>query len=337
MTVAITGLGLVSCLGEGREVHAAWPNAPVLDEAGFAPFPIHPLPPLKLEEHIPRREFRQMEGWQRLGTYAAGLAIADAGAKELVAGMDLMVAAGGGERDSALDAAIVAEIQDIPPAGREAWLNKRLGEGLRPTLFLAQLSNLLAGSISILHGVAGSSRTFLGEEAAGAEALRVAHARVADGTSRLMLVGAAWIAGRWDNLLTYAPWLHQGPWAPTAERDKLVPGSGAAFLVLEPLAAALERGARPLALLEDVRTDMGEAAGRDARLAALSDSPATLSAAPFGGPADARAVADATGHLMEAAFPMAVALAALSGQESVVTGFGHRHGEFAARVKGLPA
>ena len=41
---------------------------------------------------------------------------------------------------------------------------------LRPTLFLAQLSNLLAGNISIVHGVTGSSRTFMGEEAAGVDA-----------------------------------------------------------------------------------------------------------------------------------------------------------------------
>ena len=37
---------------------------------------------------------------------------------------------------------------------------------LRPTLFLAQLSNLLAGNIAIVHGVSGTSRTFMGEEAA---------------------------------------------------------------------------------------------------------------------------------------------------------------------------
>ena len=35
---------------------------------------------------------------------------------------------------------------------------------LRPTLFLAQLSNLLAGNIAIVHGVCGTSRTFMGEE-----------------------------------------------------------------------------------------------------------------------------------------------------------------------------
>ena len=50
---------------------------------------------------------------------------------------------------------------------------------LRPTLFLAQLSNLLAGNISIVHGVTGSSRTFMGEEAAGIDAARIALARIA--------------------------------------------------------------------------------------------------------------------------------------------------------------
>ena len=47
----------------------------------------------------------------------------------------------------------------------EAFVNERLMNDLRPTLFLAQLSNLLAGNISIVHGVTGSSRTFMGEEA----------------------------------------------------------------------------------------------------------------------------------------------------------------------------
>ena len=50
---------------------------------------------------------------------------------------------------------------------------------LRPTLFLAQLSNLLAGNISIVHGVTGSSRTFMGEETAGVDAVRIAFARIA--------------------------------------------------------------------------------------------------------------------------------------------------------------
>ena len=42
-----------------------------------------------------------MEPWQRIGTYTAGLALADAGIREnagLLSTMDMIIAAGGGER-----------------------------------------------------------------------------------------------------------------------------------------------------------------------------------------------------------------------------------------------
>ena len=74
---------------------------------------------------------------------------------------------------------------------------------LRPTLFLAQLPNLLAGNISLVHGVVGSSRTFMGEEAAGLDAVRVAWARIASGQSELTLVGGAYNGARWDVLLAF--------------------------------------------------------------------------------------------------------------------------------------
>ena len=74
---------------------------------------------------------------------------------------------------------------------------------LRPTLFLAQLSNLLAGNISIVHGVTGSSRTFMGEEAAGVDAVRIALARIAAGQSDIALVGGAHNGEREDLLLLY--------------------------------------------------------------------------------------------------------------------------------------
>ena len=59
---------------------------------------------------MPRKDARQMENWQRLGTYAAGLALDDAGMKgdeELVSTMDLVVCAGGGERDLETDEKIL--------------------------------------------------------------------------------------------------------------------------------------------------------------------------------------------------------------------------------------
>src|SRR5215204_3315125 len=116
--------------------------------------------------------------------------------------MDMIVAAGGGERDETVDAAILS---GLPQAERrEPFINERLMSDLRPTLFLAQLSNLLAGNISIVHGVTGSSRTFMGEESAGVEAVRVAHARIQAGQSELALVGGAYNAERWEVMLHFA-------------------------------------------------------------------------------------------------------------------------------------
>ena len=113
----------------------------------------------------------------------------------------MIVAAGGGERDYAVDTAILSA---LPSAGDPGtFLNEHLLSGLRPTLFLAQLSNLLAGNISIVHGVVGSSRTFMGEEAAGTDAIRIACARIAAGQGDLFLVGGSYNAQRPDVLLHY--------------------------------------------------------------------------------------------------------------------------------------
>ena len=115
--------------------------------------------------------------------------------------MDMIVAAGGGERDVAVDGAILTGVRKA--ANPDAFLNERLMNDLRPTLFLAQLSNLLAGNISIVHGVTGSSRTFMGEEAAGVDAVRIALARIAAGQSDIALVGGAHNGEREDLLLLY--------------------------------------------------------------------------------------------------------------------------------------
>ncbi|MFL4983459.1 MAG: beta-ketoacyl-ACP synthase, partial [Xanthobacteraceae bacterium] len=203
--VLVTGIGLVSCLGEGPDAH--WQRLmqarPCADTTTFAPYVVHPLAPIELDRQIPKKgDQRQMEPWQRIGTFAAGLALDSAGAKgnaALLARMDLIVAAGGGERDYAVDAAILTGLQGAERPG--VFLNERLMSDLRPTLFLAQLSNLLAGNISIVHGVTGSSRTLMGEESAGVDAVRIALARIASGQSEIVLVGGAHNGERLDLLL----------------------------------------------------------------------------------------------------------------------------------------
>ena len=128
--VWITGIGIVSCLGEGAQAH--WEGLTErrvkIDAERFAPYLVHPLAPLDLDKQIPKKgDQRQMEPWQRIGTYAAGLALADAGVKgnsELLARMDMIVAAGGGERDVAVDAAILSNKRKS--ANPDAFLNERL-------------------------------------------------------------------------------------------------------------------------------------------------------------------------------------------------------------------
>src|SRR6202162_4862018 len=207
----ITGIGLVSCLGEGMDAHWAALNRdggfePVVDATTFAPWPVHPMTALELDRQIPKRgDQRQMEAWQRIGTYAAGLALDSRGVKgdaDLLSRIEMIVAEGGGERDYAVDTAILSALPSAADPG--TYLNEHLLSDLRPTLFLAQLSNLLAGNISIVHGVVGSSRTFMGEESAGISTLQVAQARLAAGQSEIMLVGSAYNAERLDLLLYHS-------------------------------------------------------------------------------------------------------------------------------------
>jgi 3-oxoacyl-[acyl-carrier-protein] synthase II len=260
--VWITGVGIVSSLGEGKAAHWEALNAGsvVTDAETYAPYLVHPLAPVDFDKQIPKKgDQRQMEPWQRTGTYAAGLALDDAGVKghpELLARMDLIVAAGGGERDPTVDKAIMTGL--LQTESRAAFLNEHLMRDLRPTLFLAQLSNLLAGNISIVHGVTGSSRTFMGEEAAGVDAVRIAHARIAAGQSEIALVGGACNSDRADVVMLYAvggyalkaP--HASVWDRAARGGGFALGSMGAFLVLEAREHADARGARPLGRLARV-------------------------------------------------------------------------------------
>ena len=168
-----------------------------------------------------------------------GLALDSAGVKgkpEILSHMDMIVAAGGGERDLGVDSTILS---GMPRAQNPAaFLNEQLMSGLRPTLFLAQLSNLLAGNISIVHGVTGSSRTFMGEEPAGVDAVRVALSRIASGQSDIALVGGAHNGERPDLFMLYefGGLNLKERYAPVWERGKpggFALGSLGAFLVLE--------------------------------------------------------------------------------------------------------
>jgi 3-oxoacyl-[acyl-carrier-protein] synthase II len=264
--VWITGRGLISALGEGGEAQGAalreltrWRAA--IDEKSFAPFPIHPIGTLDLDRFIPKKgDQRAMGPLMHYAVAASGLALQEAGLAgdaALLARTDLVVAGPGGERDLAVDEQILAGIEPAPNPG--AFLNERLLNDLRPTLFLAQLPNLIAGNISIVHGVTGSSRTFMGEELAGIDAVRDGFARVRSGQSEVALVSGAFNASRWDMILLHrsAGLLLDQPWQPLWHRPRagIALGSLGAALVLESPDHARARGRLPLARLTSVMAD----------------------------------------------------------------------------------
>ncbi|MEP0944454.1 MAG: beta-ketoacyl-ACP synthase [Rhizobiaceae bacterium] len=343
--VWITGIGLLSALGEGPQAHWDAMNSATpqnLDTERFAPYPVHRVVEVDWAQQISRRDMRQMEPWQQIGTYAAGLALDDANAKEnadLLGRMDMIVSAGGGERDIEVDTAIINEGRTAND--REAMLTERLSNDLRPTLFLAQLSNLLAGNISIVHKVTGSSRTFMGEEGAGISAVKTAHARIASGQSDIVLVGGAFNGEREDMLLLFelGQYLAQGDpkpvWSREGDSSGLSLGSMGVFLVLESEAHARKRGVTPYGALDAVAADHGkrEAGAASARLTSAleqiggANADAVLSGAS--GVEDitseerqwlatnlpeapARAFGTMTGHGVETHFPLGVALAAIA-------------------------
>lgn len=349
--VWITGIGLISSLGEGNAAHFAAlsdrDGRPVLNETTYSPYPVHPLTSVDFGQQIPKKsDQRQMELWQRIGVYAAGQALEDAGiAKDaaLLQRTNLIVAAGSGERDTAVDSKI---LETIGSRTDTVLLAKEiLPTALRPTLFLAQLSNLLAGNISIVHNVTASSRTFMGEEMAGISAIENAFRRIRAGQGELFLVGGALNAEREDLLLGYELGgnLWTGPFRSVWQRQQngggFVPGSVGAFLVLEARHHAEARGRSPYAKIAEVVSDRSNREPGDAartmselldRLALQPGPLATLSGACGTEPLateertflsglprralapSVRAYGTRLGHSVEAHFPAGVALAALS-------------------------
>jgi 3-oxoacyl-[acyl-carrier-protein] synthase II len=173
-------------------------------------------------------------------------------------------------------------------------------------------------------------------------AIETAAARIRSGQSTHILVGGAFQTEHPDMLLGYelGGHLHRGPWKPVWQRQEsegggVVTGSGAAFLVLESRAHAEGRGCRIYAVLDKVTS--GRARRGSADLAAAigdllsnADLPAgphlalsgasgahtataaekaALDAAPN---IAARGFSSLTGHMKEAQFPFAVALAAMA-------------------------
>lgn len=353
--VWITGIGLISSLGEGTD--ATWAalqdgglKPEWSDHEALSPFHVHPIRDLDVAKHIPKRgDQRAMGPFMHYGACAAGMALQQAGIageEKLLSETHLIVGCGGGERDEGADETILKALDKTND--KTAGLNELLLNELRPTLFLAQLPNLFAGNISIVHGVTGSSRTFMGEESAGVDATRIAFERVQADQGDLFLVGSAFNGERKDILAIYKPggMVAEGPLAPFWERPQhgMCLGSLGVFLVIEAASHAKARGAVPIAKISQILSDRtnrqsGSAAAtaekqwsnirssvHDAPLGVLSGACGAGNLAKeelqfletLGPKARVRGTAAAWGHGIEAAFPANIALAAIAAQHHML-------------------
>jgi len=253
--VWVTGVCLVSSGADGAEEH--WRRlqgrfGPLVVEHGDTGLLVHPLLPLDFSSEISNPMDRKRMGQlQALGVYTAGRALTSAGLKgrsDFLSRAAVVVGCAGGERDIALDETIFSEASRFSDS---ALLNQRLSARMRPSTFLSQLPNLLAGNISIQFGVTGGSRTTMGEELAGVNAFKIGYQLTADGTYDLALVGGAFNAERMDLLLLYGfgQYLWQHAYQPVLNRSTrgggYILGSLAAFLVLEEAEHAISRGVAP--------------------------------------------------------------------------------------------
>jgi 3-oxoacyl-[acyl-carrier-protein] synthase II len=349
--VWITGGCLVSSVGDGPQAH--WtrlndPGAPLPVEPGRAGWLVHPLPAMDFSSQIPSRlDLKRMGPLQALGAYAAGRALEAAslkGSAEILSKAVVVVSGSAGERDVQLDESIFSEPTRFTD---RAALNEMLSTRTRPSFFLTQLPNLLAGNISILFGITGGSRTTMGDELAGVSAYKIGCQLVDDGSYDVALVGGAFDVQRPDLVMLYGfgeyAWRHAHQ--PVALRSQqgggFMLGAMAAFLVLESADHARARGASPWCRVGGISTHHTRRQKGDVASAleqAFEELELSRTAGPAGIISGATGVSPSTeeemaalsalasrragarirtsgtlfGHGMEASFPFNVGIAALA-------------------------
>lgn len=334
--VVISGVGAISACGATGAAHLAALDGtgPKPDRAAFRPYSVYCAAPFDVAEAIPSKsDRRQMEPWQHLGVAAARQALGDAGLMDTAAldGLYLNICANGGAREVEVDFEVLADLRASPDP--DADLVAAQARKLRPSFLLGQLSNMLAGNLAIILGVGGGARTFMGDDMAGVDAMADAIARVGHGQCDRIMVGGVLDAERPDLMLAHALGDRLAsdavPSVLDPARRGVVPGSVAAFLVLESARVAQDRAAGPLAgvspvsvaaegpALVDILGQVASGPSIDAIYTSVSGAQPVTADAVKGlrsaHPDTAvTATADLVGHAVEAAFPFAVALSALS-------------------------
>jgi 3-oxoacyl-[acyl-carrier-protein] synthase II len=243
--VAVTGLGLVTPVGIGRE--EVWQG--LLDgRSGFAPiesfdssrFPVHLG--AEVRGFDPGPWLRTLDPGQlgrasQLAAAAARMALTDAG-------IDVEEPSWDGTRAGVAMGTTSGEPREI-----ERFDDRYLAgglDGLGPELIGLYPCHMIAAHVAREVGFAGSVTMIPTACAAGNYAIAHAFDILRAGRADVMLAGGADAFSR----ITYAGFSRLGAIAPERcqpfdrNRKGMIPGEGAGVLVLEPLERALARGAR---------------------------------------------------------------------------------------------
>jgi 3-oxoacyl-[acyl-carrier-protein] synthase II len=273
--VVITGLGLVCAAGGNAE--ASWDSLNSLAELS-QPSPIfdcrhYPIRESDVSKSLDRSaDRRQIGNLMLYGMTAAAQALDGA---QLYgpgrANLQMCIALSSGERDLRSDEAVLAA--GFSSEGNASELNSRLMR-IRPSLYLAQLPNLLGANIGIAQNLSIPSRTFMGSEPAGLEALRHVYQRVGSGHASIFLTGSAKNSECVFSTILAAEngWLSQGICNDRGnDAAGYVLGSAGAFLVVESKEHACTRGATPLARIAFVTGTYHDNDGQSTRFGELAE------------------------------------------------------------------
>ncbi len=241
--VVITGIGLLTPIGSGKETF--W-SALIAGKCGIAPvtsfdtsaFPVHKGAEVKEfepERFLRRRSPQEMGRGSQLAIAAARMAIEDSGVDlSLLDNWRVGVSMG----TTSGEPQIVEQYNDIRKASGLAAIPKDL-----PPKYPC---HVIPSNLAIEFDLRGPCLMIPTACAAGNYAIGYGFDLIRSGRTDLMLAGGADPFSR----ITYMGFARLGAIAPNRcqpfdkNRQGMVPGEGAAVLVLEPLEAARARGAR---------------------------------------------------------------------------------------------
>jgi nodulation protein E len=245
--VVITGIGVISAIGLTR--NAFWRSL-VDGKCGVRTVPSPDFEQLRFkhaadvegfvpEDHLPAKEISLMDRFAQFAVVTAKEAMAQSGL-ELTAAMR--------EEGAIITGSCIGGRSAEELGYRELYIHNR--NRVHPLTIPLGMSNAGTSHISMQFGIQGPSYTISTACASSGHAIGQAFHMVRSGIAPVAIAGGseaplyfgnlkAWEAMRVISKDTCRPF--------SADRSGLVLGEGAAMLVLEPLEAALARGARPIA------------------------------------------------------------------------------------------